>query len=178
MKRWRAGAQGRASMILKRSSRKRNPEGKRRSEDHKWVRKLTARFGVGVIKDWDSKWYAGKANFADAYGRMIRIHKRRCIAGVSKVLISRAAENKIRVNRTGRPGMVIGRSGTAWTSPRAARKDGFGKNIEISDREIRRSELDACAHYRERSPGSGEKDLFQKSHEAGDADRSKPEQRA
>ena len=103
---------------------------------------------VGVIKDWDSKWYAGKANFADMLmeDNTIReyIKKKLYAAGVSKVLISRAAENKIRVTvLTARPGMVIGRSGNGVDELKAQLVKMTGKNIEFSIEEIRRSELDA-----------------------------------
>ena len=67
---------------------------------------------VGVIKDWDSKWYADKANFADylVEDNKVRdyVKKKLYVAGVSKVLIERAAENKMRVIvLTAKPGMVI-----------------------------------------------------------------------
>ena len=72
---------------------------------------------VGVIKDWDSKWYADKSNFADylVEDNKVRefVKKKLYAAGVSKVLLERAAENKLKVIvLTARPGMVIGRSGT------------------------------------------------------------------
>ena len=71
---------------------------------------------VGVIQDWDSKWYASKQNFADylVEDNKIRefINKELYAAGVSKVVIERAAENTIRVSvLTANPGMVIGRGG-------------------------------------------------------------------
>ena len=72
------------------------------------------------------------------------IKKKLYAAGVSKVLISRAAENKIRVTvLTARPGMVIGRSGNGVDELKAQLVKMTGKNIEISIEEIRRSELDA-----------------------------------
>ena len=69
---------------------------------------------VGVIKDWNAKWYADKKNFADLLveDNKVReyVKKKLYAAGGSKVLIERAAENKIRVIvLTARPGMVIGR---------------------------------------------------------------------
>ena len=80
---------------------------------------------VGVIKDWNSKWYAKKANFADLLveDNQVReyVKKKLYAAGVSKVLIERAAENKIRVTvLTARPGMVIGRSGNGVDELKAA----------------------------------------------------------
>ena len=72
---------------------------------------------VGVIKDWNSKWYADKHDFADtlAEDHKVReyVKKKLYAAGISKVLIERAAEDKIKVIiLTSKPGMVIGRGGT------------------------------------------------------------------
>ncbi|MBQ6013349.1 MAG: KH domain-containing protein, partial [Firmicutes bacterium] len=71
-------------------------------------------FRVGVIQDWDSKWYANKKNFSDylVEDNKVRefVKKRLFAAGVSKVVIERAAENQMRVSvLTAKPGMVIGR---------------------------------------------------------------------
>ena len=103
---------------------------------------------VGVIKDWDSKWYADKKNFADylVEDNKVReyVKKKLYVAGVSKVLIERAAENKMRVIvLTAKPGMVIGRSGDGIEVLKADLKKLTGKEIEISIEEVRRSELDA-----------------------------------
>ncbi len=103
---------------------------------------------VGVIKDWDSKWYADKKNFADylVEDNKVRdyVKKKLYVAGVSKVLIERAAENKMRVIvLTAKPGMVIGRSGDGIEVLKAELKKMTGKDVEISVEEIRRSELDA-----------------------------------
>ena len=103
---------------------------------------------VGIIKDWDSKWYADKKNFADylVEDNKVReyVKKKLYVAGVSKVLIERAAENKMRVIvLTAKPGMVIGRSGDGIEVLKADLKKMTGKEIEISIEEVRRSELDA-----------------------------------
>lgn len=103
---------------------------------------------VGIIKDWDSKWYADKKSFADylAEDNKVReyVKKKLYVAGVSKVLIERAAENKIRVIvLTAKPGMVIGRSGDGIEVLKADIKKMTGKEVEISIEEVRRSELDA-----------------------------------
>ena len=103
---------------------------------------------VGVIKDWDSKWYGDKKNFADflAEDNQVRnyVKKKLYAAGVSKVLIERASETKIRVIvLTAKPGMVIGRSGDGIEVLKADLKKMTGKEIEISIEEVRRSELDA-----------------------------------
>ena len=103
---------------------------------------------VGVIKDWDSKWYADKANFADylVEDNKVRdyVKKKLYVAGVSMVLIERAAENKMRVIvLTAKPGMVIGSSGAGIDNLRAELKKLTGKDIDISIEEVRRSEMDA-----------------------------------
>ena len=103
---------------------------------------------VGVIKDWDSKWYASKGSFADMLveDNQIRkyIEKKLYAAGVARVLIERAAENKVRVTvLVARPGMVIGKSGTGADELKAAIVKLTGKNVELSIEEVRRAELDA-----------------------------------
>ena len=103
---------------------------------------------VGVIKDWDSKWYADKKNFADYLieDNKVReyVKKKLYVAGVSKVLVERAAENKIRVIvLTAKPGMVIGRAGDGIDALKADLKKLTGQDVEISIEEVRRSEMDA-----------------------------------
>ena len=103
---------------------------------------------VGVIKDWDSKWYADKKNFADylVEDNQVRtyVKKKLYVAGVSKVLVERAAENKMRVIvLTAKPGMVIGRSGDGIEVLKADLKKMTGKEVEISIEEVRRTEMDA-----------------------------------
>ena len=104
---------------------------------------------VGVIKDWDSKWYADKNNFADylVEDNKVRdfVKKKLYVAGVSKVLIERAAENKLRVIvLTAKPGMVIGRSGTGIEDLKAeSRKADRQRRSIIDIEEVRRTELDA-----------------------------------
>ena len=103
---------------------------------------------VCVIKDWNSKWYADKDNFADFLieDNKVReyVKKKLYAAGVSKVLIERPAENKIRVIvLTGRPGMVIGRAGNGIDELKAALVKLTKKEVEISIEEVRRTELDA-----------------------------------
>ena len=72
------------------------------------------------------------------------VKKKLYVAGVSKVLIERAAENKLRVIiLTAKPGMVIGRSGDGIDVLKADLKKLTKKDVEISIEEVRRSELDA-----------------------------------
>lgn len=127
---------------------------------------------VGVIKDWNSKWYANKNNFADMLieDNKVReyVKKKLYAAGVSKVLIERAAENKIRVIiLTGRPGMVIGRSGDGIDQLKAALVKMTGKEVEISIEEVRRTELDAQLTAESIAQALGKTCVFQKSNETG-----------
>lgn len=103
---------------------------------------------VGVIKDWDSKWYADKKNFADylVEDQKIRefIKKKLYAAGVSKVVIERAANNQLKISvLTGKPGMVIGRGGDGIDQLKADVEKLTGKSTMINIVEVRRTELDA-----------------------------------
>ena len=103
---------------------------------------------VGVIKDWNSKWYAGKENFAsflaedDAIRKTIK--KAYYGAGISKVVIERPSAEKLRIRvLTARPGMLIGSNGSGIDEMTAKVKKLTKKNVNISIEELRRSELDA-----------------------------------
>ena len=103
---------------------------------------------VGVIKDWDSKWYADKNNFADylVEDNKVRtfVKKKLYAAGVSKVLLERAASNQLKlIVLVNRPGMVIGRSGSGIDEIKADVEKMTGRNVVIEIKEIRRAELDA-----------------------------------
>ena len=103
---------------------------------------------VGVIKDWDSKWYANKKDFADylVEDEKIRqfLKKKLYLAGVAKVLIERSAANAVKVSIfTAKPGMVIGKSGAGIEEIKADIQKLTGKEAVININEVRRSELDA-----------------------------------
>ena len=103
---------------------------------------------VGVIKDWNSKWYADKNNFADYLieDNKVReyVKKKLYVAGVSKVVLERQAADKVKVIvLTAKPGMVIGRSGDGIEALKAELEKMTGKTIVIEIKEVRRPELDA-----------------------------------
>ncbi|MDR1778309.1 MAG: 30S ribosomal protein S3 [Clostridiales Family XIII bacterium] len=103
---------------------------------------------VGIISDWDSKWYASKKNFADFLieDNEIRafIKKKLYAAGISKTVIERAADNKIKVTvLTDKPGVIIGRSGTGIDELKAALEKMTSKKVHVNIVEVRRSALDA-----------------------------------
>jgi len=82
---------------------------------------------VGVIKDWDAKWYADKKNFADNLieDNAIReyLKKRLFTAGISKIEIERAAK-RVKINiHTAKPGMVIGKGGQSIEALKVALKE-------------------------------------------------------
>ena len=103
---------------------------------------------VGVIKDWNSKWYADKNNFADYLieDNKVReyVKKKLYVAGVSKVVLERQAENKVKVIvLTAKPGMVIGRSGNGIDELKAELEKMTKKTVIIEIKEVKRPELDA-----------------------------------
>jgi small subunit ribosomal protein S3 len=102
---------------------------------------------VGIIKDWDSKWYADKKNFNQLLveDHKIReyVKKKLFIAGISKVEIERAA-NKIKVTVfTAKPGMVIGRGGAGVEELRLELEKMTKKSVVVNVEEIKVPELDA-----------------------------------
>ena len=103
---------------------------------------------VGVIKDWDSKWYAKGKSFADylVEDNKVReyVKKRLYAAGVSRVLIERAANNQMRITvLVARPGMVIGRDGSGQEQLKKELEKMTGKTCFVEIVEIRKAELDA-----------------------------------
>ena len=70
---------------------------------------------VGVIKEWDAKWYADDKNFADNLIEDNQIRKfiknKSFTAGISRIQIERAAK-RIKINiSTSKPGIIIGKGG-------------------------------------------------------------------
>ena len=103
---------------------------------------------VGFNKDWNSKWYAGKNDFADLLieDQQIRNYVKKTLyaAGVASVVVERPAADKVRVViLAARPGMVIGRAGDGVEELKKSIVKMTGKTVEISIEEVRRSELDA-----------------------------------
>lgn len=101
---------------------------------------------LGIIKDWESKWYADK-NYRDLLHEDIAlrkyIKKRLYLAGVSRIELERAA-NRIRVSiHTAKPGIVIGRGGTEVENLRKELEELTGKQVSINIIEIKKPELDA-----------------------------------
>ncbi len=102
---------------------------------------------VGIIKDWDSKWYANKKDFAELLLEDNKIRKyvkeKLYTAGISKIAIERASK-KIKISiSTAKPGMVIGRGGTGVEELRVALEKLTGKSVVINVEEIKIQDLDS-----------------------------------
>ncbi|MDO5649926.1 MAG: 30S ribosomal protein S3 [Gallicola sp.] len=102
---------------------------------------------VGVIKDWNSKWFADKKDFSDLLveDHKIRelVKKEQELAGISKIDIERAA-NKIKVTvYTSKPGMVIGRQGSGVEALKTKVEKLTGKKVIVNVEEIRNPDLNA-----------------------------------
>lgn len=102
---------------------------------------------LGIIKDWQGRWYANKKDYADLLHEDLRIRKhikeRFFTAGVSRVDIERAA-NRVKLTiHAARPGMIIGKGGAEVDRLRKDLEQETGKQIQINILEIKVPELDA-----------------------------------
>jgi len=102
---------------------------------------------LGIIKDWESKWYAEK-NFPELIeeDQKLRgaIKKKMGRAGISRIEIERAA-NRVRITiHSARPGIIIGRGGTGIDALKKELEALTGKAIQLNVQEIRRAELEAA----------------------------------
>ncbi len=101
---------------------------------------------VGVIKDWDSKWYA-ESEFADYlvedYNIRKYLKKKLYSAGVSKIEIERASDRVRVVIHTAKPGVIIGKGGAEIEATKAELSKISDKKILIDIKEIKRPDRDA-----------------------------------
>ncbi len=101
---------------------------------------------IGIVKDWDAKWYADK-DFADNLHEDIKIRKylkdSLGAAGVSKIETERS-KNRLKLTiHTAKPGMVIGRGGSGIEQIKDGLKGKTEKVVDINIAEIRQPDLDA-----------------------------------
>ncbi len=104
-------------------------------------------FRVGVIRDWNTRWYASKKDFADflVEDHKIRefIKKKYYAASISHVDIDRAA-GKITISiYTARPGLLIGKGGAGIEVIKEDIKNEIGKQVNVNIMEIRDPDADA-----------------------------------
>ncbi len=102
---------------------------------------------IGIIKDWDAKWFADKKNFASLLLEDVKIRRyikqKLYAAGISRIAIERAA-NRIRISiYTAKPGIVIGRGGAEVENLRRELEKMTGKQVHVNIVEIKVPELDA-----------------------------------
>ena len=101
---------------------------------------------VGVIKDWDSRWYA-EADFADnlVEDNEIRtfLKKKLYSAGIAKIEIERASNRVKVIVYTAKPGIVIGKGGSAIEEVKRQLVKMTGKRVLIDVKEVKRPDKDA-----------------------------------
>ncbi len=102
---------------------------------------------VGVIKDWDSRWYAKDNEFGDTlvqdYNLRKMLKKQLYSAGIPKIEIERDA-SKVRIHiHCAKPGMVIGKGGAEIEKLRLQCEKQLGKPVVINIVEVRQPDLNA-----------------------------------
>lgn len=105
-------------------------------------------FRLGIIKDWQAKWFAGKQKeYRDLVVEDLSV--RDCIyasypdAGISRIEIERGVNEAVFTVHTARPGIVIGRGGQKVEELRKMLEDLTKRRARVNIQEIRQPELDA-----------------------------------
>ena len=102
---------------------------------------------VGVIKDWDSRWYADDKDFADYLVEDYKIReylkKKLYSAGVSKIEIERASDRVKVIIYTAKPGIVIGKGGQEIEITKQELAKLTDKKLSVDIKEIKRPDKDA-----------------------------------
>jgi small subunit ribosomal protein S3 len=104
-------------------------------------------FRLGIIRTWDSRWYASKKDYAKFLFEDSKIRaflkKKLAHAGVAKIEIERAADKaKVRIH-TARPGIVIGKKGAGIEIIKKDLQDRIKREIMMDIHEVRKPEMDA-----------------------------------
>ena len=104
-------------------------------------------FRIGVIRDWNSKWYADSKNFADylVEDQKIRkfLKKKLYLAGISKIEIERTAK-AVKANvYAAKPGIIIGKGGAGVESVKAELTKLINKDINLNIVEVKNVDTDA-----------------------------------
>ena len=101
---------------------------------------------VGVIKDWNSKWYAEKdfaANLAEDHQIREFLKKRLYSAGISKIEIERASDRVKVAIYTAKPGLVIGKGGAEIEKLKNELTKKIGRKVLVDIKEVKRPDRDA-----------------------------------
>ena len=104
-------------------------------------------FRVGIINDWNSKWYADKKHYGDylVEDHKIReyIKKKLYVSGISKIEIERTSKF-VKVNvYTAKPGLVIGKGGNIAESLKAELEKMIGKHVNLNIVEVKNVDTNA-----------------------------------
>ena len=102
---------------------------------------------LGIAKDWNSKWFANKREYAEYLGADLKVRellkKKLAQAGISKIHIERPAKTARVTIHTARPGVVIGKKGEDIEKLRKEVTKVMGVPAHINVTEVRKPELDA-----------------------------------
>lgn len=102
---------------------------------------------IGIIKDWDTKWYANAKDYSSFLVEDFKlrkfIKKKLYIAGIARIEIERAAA-KIKINiHTAKPGIIIGKQGAGIEALRKELEKMTGKSVLLNITEIKTPETNA-----------------------------------
>ena len=103
---------------------------------------------VGIIRDWDARWYADDKNYVDLLHEDFEVRKfvktKLFDSGIARIVIERTGTTKIKVTiHTAKPGIVIGRNGSAIEVLRGELEKLTGKSVSISVVEVKHPEANA-----------------------------------
>ncbi|MFN3826591.1 MAG: 30S ribosomal protein S3 [Micavibrio sp.] len=101
---------------------------------------------VGINRTWDSRWFSDR-NYADRLIKDLKLREyvkdKLKAAGISKVIVERAAQNTKVTVHTARPGVIIGKKGADIEKLRKDLSDRAGSDVALNIIEIRKPEIDA-----------------------------------
>ena len=102
---------------------------------------------VGIIKDWDSKWYAADKDFGDNLVEDFKIRKylkkKLFAAGIAKIEIEKKS-NKTKINlHAAKPGIIIGKGGAEIEKLKNDVQKLIGKEVHLNIVEVKRPDMDA-----------------------------------
>jgi len=102
---------------------------------------------IGIIRTWDSSWYAGKRGFGKMLKEDIQIREfvqaKLTDSGVSRIELLRNAKDIILNIHSAKPGVIIGRQGESVEGLKSGLEKQFGHKFTINIKEIKKPELDA-----------------------------------
>ena len=102
---------------------------------------------VGIIKDWDSKWYANRKDFGDSLVEDYKIRKflkkKLFNSGIAKIEIEKKQEKTLITLHAAKPGIIIGKGGAEIEKLKADVKKLIGKDVHINIMEIKVPDMNA-----------------------------------